>query len=180
MFLTFDIVIKHQLTKHQTSIMAKQNIRDITIIGKVNTSLEFVSIKSIKGSFLKTVKSEADKNTGVVIEWATWHAMSDKTRVNYNFIVFSKKSDWCEDVWQSSSGKDLATNIFYNYDNIVVAGSGKHIKRVMEAVGGHYNPTRLIAIPSKSSKSGHYGILSGDTEYFRDVDESDNVHIYVN
>lgn len=149
---------------------------NITIIGKVNLDLEFVSIKSIKGSFIKSIKSESDDDTGIVIEWSTWHSLGYKTRLKYNFIVFSKKGDWCEDVWQSSTGSDLLTNMFYNFNKLIVAGGGKHIKRVMDAVDTTCIPTRIIAVPTKSTRSGAYHIPA---ECFRDVAESDNVHVFV-
>jgi hypothetical protein len=152
----------------------------VTILGKVNAKMEFISVKKIKGSFIRTLKKmgDVDKERVIVIDWPLWHLLSSKVQKRYNFVIFSERSDWAEEVWATDHGKSLFTDPMFGSSDIVVAGSGDHIKRVVSSIGPECVIPKIVVVPTIANCRGAYSLLGSDTAYYRD-DNDDKVQTFL-
>lgn len=152
----------------------------VTILGKVNEKMEFISVNKIKGSFIRTMKQMGGKDSVLVIDWPMWHMLSTKVQKRHNFVIFSERADWAEDVWTTDRGESLFTSPFFGSSNVVVVGGGEHIRRVIDSIGPTCSIPKIVVVPSLVNRSGTYSLLGHKSDYYRDVsDMNDTVQTYL-
>lgn len=123
-----------------SSVSKPETKKMFVAISKSNSNNELISsVKSVKGTVIKTVKMfvkmNVDISTAVVTNWSIYHKLSEKFKKKHEVIVYSPKMDWCEDVWQSTSAKDFVDWHMDNYDRILVLGGANFIKKFTTEVG---------------------------------------------
>ena len=156
-----------------------------SLFGKSNGDMGIITnVSSTKGTFIKALKKYVSNNTNkklaLIVDWTVYKTLSTSFKAKSSIIVYSKDIDWCEDVWQC--GDSFTFNKYFSmmYDQFVIVGGSKFMKKVMSDLNVIDTPEIVMVSGQKHQSSKGWNVLDHG-EYYKDVGFSDdeNVHVFL-